>query len=176
MSTRTCFRALCVVLLACAAPSHGGDVPAKPATAGEEATPVHAALAVGDARRALELLKDPTIWLPPAERRSLEGRARFILGDYVLARRKLESALRLRPNEPNDLYWLGRSFAAAGAHLLADGFRNGRSHTLGKARRVAAFGGVQLLDQIVRSRQAAGVGGQDAVSAASHWRGTTPRR
>ncbi|MBN2559434.1 MAG: tetratricopeptide repeat protein [Phycisphaerae bacterium] len=79
----------------------------------------HAALAAGDGRRALKLLNSRTLQLTPAERSSLEGRAHFLLGDHATARRKLESALRLRPKHAPDLYWLGRVYESAGMPALA---------------------------------------------------------
>ncbi len=88
-------------------------------TSVQHTTEPHAALAAGDPRRALEMLESRTLRLPLAERHSIEGRARFLLGDYALARRKLKSATRLRPAHAWDLYWLGRAYAASGMPALA---------------------------------------------------------
>lgn len=87
--------------------------------AADHLTPAHAALADGQPQRVLDLLDSHAVQLPLAERRSLEGRAHFLLGDYSKARKQLESAVGLRPNHAEDLYWLGRTYVASGLPSLA---------------------------------------------------------
>ena len=101
-----------------AAPGQSKDL-SEPTHAPRYPTPAHAALANGEPRRVLELLDAHAARLPLAERRSLEGRAYFLLGDYSKARKHLESAVGLRPNHAEDLYWLGRAYAASGLPSLA---------------------------------------------------------
>ena len=93
--------------------------PRAPGATGRPSSEARAALAAGDAKRALELAESDTLRLSPAERFSIAGEAYFLLGDYPEARRKLEAALRQRPNNASDLYWLGRVQAAAGLPALA---------------------------------------------------------
>ncbi|MCG8406054.1 MAG: tetratricopeptide repeat protein [Phycisphaerales bacterium] len=78
-----------------------------------------AALEAGDAKRALKLLKSRSVRIGKADRRSIEGRAYFLLNDYVTARRKLRAAVRLRPRQASDWFWLGRVYEAAGSHARA---------------------------------------------------------
>ena len=92
---------------------------AQPAASDQQVSMVIAALDSGDANGALDLLNSRTLDIPIEERVMLEGRARFILGDYADARRKLEAAVRSRPKETSDLYWLGRVYEADGAPALA---------------------------------------------------------
>ncbi|MFQ5429594.1 MAG: hypothetical protein ACE5FS_15555 [Paracoccaceae bacterium] len=92
------------------------------------------ALAAGDAERALALLKNRGLRITKAERRSIEGRAHFLLQDYITARRKLRSALRLRSADERDWYWLGRTYAAGGsAALAASCFEKAHWHGLDSA-------------------------------------------
>jgi tetratricopeptide (TPR) repeat protein len=107
-------------------PPGGSTAPAtQPALASQSpraeqpATDVHAALAAGDAKEVLRLLESGNVRLHPAERASIDGRAHFLLGEYAEARRKLEAALRQRPNDAENRYWLGRVHAAAGMPALA---------------------------------------------------------
>jgi tetratricopeptide (TPR) repeat protein len=90
-----------------------------PQTSRRPVRDARAALAAGDARRALAMLDSTVPRLSPAERLSVEGRAHLLLGNHALARRKLEEAVHLRPKHPADLYWLGRAYAACGAPALA---------------------------------------------------------
>lgn len=80
---------------------------------------INLALTAGDAQRALSLLKDRTLHITRAERRSIEGRAQLLLGNVALARRKLKTALRLRPDDATDWYWLGRAHQSGGTAALA---------------------------------------------------------
>ncbi len=101
-----------------AAPSEKrGKPPAATATANPSAA--HTALAAGDAQRVVDLLKRRTLGLDEAERKSLQGRASFLLGQHGIARRKLQSAIRSRPDHATDHYWLGRVYSASGAPALA---------------------------------------------------------
>ena len=80
---------------------------------------INLALAAGDAHQALALLKDRTLNISRAERRSIEGRAQILLGSVALARRKLKTALRLRPDDATAWYWLGRAHQLGGTAALA---------------------------------------------------------
>jgi len=95
------------------------DTARKPPSQVQYTSEAHAALAAGNPRHALALLNSRTLRLSPVECCSVEGRAFFLLADYAQARRKLESALRLRPKHASDLYWLGRTYAASGMTALA---------------------------------------------------------
>jgi tetratricopeptide (TPR) repeat protein len=91
----------------------------KPSTSDEQVSHVVTALNSGDAHGALDQLGSRTLEIPVEERWLLEGRAYLLLGDYAEARQKLESAVRARPKETTDLYWLGRVYEADGAPALA---------------------------------------------------------
>lgn len=95
---------------------------------------INLALAAGDAQRALSLLKSRTLHISRAERRSVEGRAQLLLGNVALARRKLKTALRLRPDDATDWYWLGRAHQSGGtAALAATSFEKAHWHGLESA-------------------------------------------
>jgi tetratricopeptide (TPR) repeat protein len=96
-----------------------GKVAPQPATSDQQVAMVIAALDSGDANGALDQLNSRTLEIPVEQRWLLEGRAHLILGDYAEARRKLESAVRARPKETSDLYWLGRVYESDGAPALA---------------------------------------------------------
>jgi len=93
--------------------------PAHLTRGGHAKSPVHAALADNNPRRALRLLEDRTIRLSPAEQHSVAGQAYFMLEKYSDARRELISAVRLRPTGAADHYWLARTYAASGSPALA---------------------------------------------------------
>ena len=78
------------------------------------------ALSAGNPERALELIRTHGLSLTQAERFSMAGQARFMLGEYVTARRKLQAAVRKRPKNANDQYWLGRAYLANGSPSLAE--------------------------------------------------------
>ncbi len=80
-----------------------------------------AALAAGNGQLALKLLESRTLDITPAERLAVEGHAHFLLGNHAVARRKLTSAIRLRPKQTHDLYWLGRALEACKMPTLAAG-------------------------------------------------------
>lgn len=80
---------------------------------------IHAELAAGRGDRALELINATAAELPRKDRHSLAGRAHFLAGRWESARRELSAALRDRPNDAQDLYWLGRSLLAGGAPASA---------------------------------------------------------
>lgn len=103
-----------------AAPASAAPSDAQPAaTAAARPSAAHRALAAGDAQRVLDLLKRHTLGLSESERKSLQGRANFLLGNHGVARRKLRSALRGRGDSAGDHYWLGRVYLATGAPALA---------------------------------------------------------
>jgi tetratricopeptide (TPR) repeat protein len=117
---------LTLILLAGAAQSCPGANPAadrkaipKPVTSDQQISMVRAALDSGDAHGALDMLGSRTLEIPVEQRWMLEGRAQLLLGDYAEARRKMEAAVRARPKETSDLYWLGRVYEADGAPGLA---------------------------------------------------------
>ncbi len=92
---------------------------------------INLALAAGDAQGALSLLKNRALHISRAERRSIEGRAQLLLGNVALARRKLKTALRLRPEDATDWYWLGRVHQSGGtAALAASSFEKAHWHGL----------------------------------------------
>ena len=82
-------------------------------------SPVHRALAQGDPRLALQMLDARTTHFSPVERRSLAGRAYLALADFPAARKELTSAVRMRPNAPNDQFALGRALLGCNAPTLA---------------------------------------------------------
>lgn len=95
---------------------------------------INLALKAGDAQRALSLLKNRTLQISRADRRSIEGRAQLLLGNVALARRKLKTALRLRPDDATDWYWLGRAHQSGGtAALAASSFEKAHWHGLESA-------------------------------------------
>ena len=95
---------------------------------------INLALANGDAHQALTLLKNRTLPISRAERRSIEGRAQLLLGNAALAGRKLKTALRLRPDDATDWYWLGRAQQERGtAALAASSFEKAHWHGLESA-------------------------------------------
>jgi hypothetical protein len=61
----------------------------------------------------------------------------------------------------------------AGVGLLSHHFGHGAAHPLSQRHaldRHALFLGVHHPDQVIRARQAAGVGGEEALGAADHFR------
>jgi len=95
---------------------------------------INLALIDGDAKRALSLLNDRTLSISETRHLSIEGRAHLLLRHDALARRKLRSAVALRPDDAVCWYWLGRAYQAGGsAALAASSFDKAHWHGLQSA-------------------------------------------